>query len=84
VAELSTESCEENWGLLDAAERANHGNVTWLTSGGERIAAIVPPDVARAWLDMRADLEEAQRIAAQLGEMARIFRGERQPEVPDG
>lgn len=72
--------------LIVAAARAGSASeVTWLTGDdGAPVAAIVPPDVARAWLDMRADLEEAQRVAARLGEMARIFRGERGPEVPHG
>jgi hypothetical protein len=63
--------------VIAAARAGIHQEVTWLLGDdGERIAAIVPPEVARAWLTARADLEEVQEMAARLGQMARVFRGE--------
>jgi hypothetical protein len=63
--------------VIAAARAGTHHKVTWLIGDdGERIAAIVPPEVARAWLTARTDLEEAQEMAARLGQMARAFRGE--------
>jgi hypothetical protein len=34
--------------LRDAAERARHGHFTYLTLGGKRLAAIVPPELGDA------------------------------------
>jgi antitoxin (DNA-binding transcriptional repressor) of toxin-antitoxin stability system len=67
--------------LVAAVDRAQRGGCTMLTEDGAPVAAIVPAEVARAWLEARQDLQEAEEMAGRLGEMARIFRGETGPDA---
>jgi antitoxin (DNA-binding transcriptional repressor) of toxin-antitoxin stability system len=56
-----------------AATRAQQGGITWLTDGGEQVAAVVPVEAARAWLEAQDDLEEITRITGRLRDLVQVY-----------
>jgi hypothetical protein len=63
-----------------AVEAAEDGEVVYLTRHGERVAAVVPPEVAAAGFAAVTALEDAIDIRAAREALARVRAGE--PTVP--
>ncbi|MFI7216736.1 type II toxin-antitoxin system prevent-host-death family antitoxin [Micromonospora maritima] len=58
--------------IADVVSRAHEGDITYVTQHGQRVAAVVPADLAEAF--ERA--EDAIDIAAARAALARISSGE--------
>ena len=61
----------------EAVDAAEHGEVIYLVRGGQRVAAIVPPDVAAAGAAAVEALEDAEDLRVAL-----TVRAEGSPTIP--
>jgi hypothetical protein len=64
---------QEGRRLQAAVDLARLGEVTWLNEDGRNVAAVVPVEVAQAWITAREDLEEIARVTGRLRDLVQVY-----------